>query len=205
MATTERVRVRDADGTVVGAELLLEAYRQRCFPMAEGRDGTFRWFRPATRAVITWDAFHVPRSLRRRAATGAVQLTRDQDFAAVIRACADRRETWISHQLEALYLDLHALGKAHSVEAWDADGSLIGGLYGLVLGGCFCGESMFHRVADASKLCVLHLVEHLQQREFALLDCQQQTPHMARFGAREIPDADYAALLENCLSLEPAF
>jgi len=192
--------VLDGDGTPVTPELVLEAYRSRCFPMADDRDGTFHWYRPDARAVITWDRWHVPRSLRKLARRRPYELTVDRAFERVITACADRRKTWICRDIETLYLALHDRGLAHSVEAWNADGELVGGLYGLAIGGCFCGESMFHTASDAAKLCVVHLVEGLQANGFSLLDCQQQTPHMARFGAYEISDEDYSTLLAACQS-----
>jgi leucyl/phenylalanyl-tRNA--protein transferase len=198
------MRVRDADGHAVTPDLVLEAYRQGCFPMAEGRDGRFRWFRPHRRAIITWDRWQVPRSLAKTARRRPYELSIDRACPAVIAACARRDETWICHDIEALYVELHHRGHVHSVEAW-WDGALVGGLYGLALGGCFCGESMFHEADDAAKLCVMHLVEHLRGRGFTLLDCQQQTPHMERFGAYEVDGADYAGLLAAALAQSPAF
>lgn len=187
--------VRDADGELITPELLLRAYANRCFPMADARDGPIGWYRPAKRAIITWDRFTVPRSLAKTARRKPYLITCDRAFAQVIAECADRSSTWISHGIEELYGELHRLGIAHSVEAWSADGALVGGCYGLALGGCFSGESMFHRADDAAKLCVLALVRHLQSRGFTMLDCQQQTPHMERFGAYEVTDRSYAAQL----------
>lgn len=192
---TGRQVVLDGDGNPITPELVLEAYRARCFPMADSRDGRFHWYRPQTRAVITWDRYTIPRSLRKVARKRPYVLSVDRAFERVIQACAERSETWISCDIEALYLALHHRGLAHSVEAWDRSGNLVGGLYGLVVGGVFCGESMFHRAEDASKLCVVELCDRLQAAGFGLLDCQQQTPHMARFGATEISDRDYADLL----------
>src|SRR5687768_13328609 len=137
--------IEDADGYPVTAEMILGAYRHRCFPMAEHRRGKLRWYRPATRAVITWDRFRIPDSLAKRMRRPPYAISVDGDFAAVINACAQRSSTWISGDIERLYCELHRLGHAHSLEARDADGELVGGLYGLAIGGCFCGESMFHR------------------------------------------------------------
>lgn len=191
--------ILDADGFPVTPAVVLEAYRQRCFPMADSRNGRMRWYRPPVRAVITWDRFTVPRSLDKVLRNRApFTITFDRDFARVIAACAQRRSTWISHDIEQLYGELHRQGHAHSVEAWDAAGGLAGGLYGLRIGGCFCGESMFHRAPDAAKACVVALVARLRARGFGLLDCQQQSPHMERFGAYEIGDDEYAALLDGC-------
>lgn len=187
--------ILDADGYPVTPELVVSAYWQRCFPMAASRQGRLRWFRPETRAIITWDRFKVPESLRKVMRHEPYRITVDQAFPQVIAACAARVSTWISRDVERLYVELHERRIAHSVEAW-RDTELVGGLYGLVLGSCFCGESMFHRADDAAKICVVHLVARLQRNGFTLLDCQQQTPHMARFGAYEIPDAEYALRLE---------
>ncbi len=190
--------ILDADGNPITPEVVLHAYRLRCFPMADHRRGRLRWYRPETRAVITWEAWKVPDSLRKRLKVSPYTITVDRDFPAVIAACAERTSTWISKDIEKLYIALHQQGRTHSVEAWDASGALVGGLYGLAIGGCFCGESMFHRADDAAKACVVHLVGILRERGFSVLDCQQQSPHMQRFGAYEIDDADYARLLEGC-------
>lgn len=192
------VVVRDIDGFPITPDTVLAAYWQRCFPMAEARDGAIAWYRPSTRAIITWDRFVVPDSLRKVLKRQPFQLSLDTAFASVIAACAERSSTWISRDVEALYSELHRRGIAHSVEARDAGGTLVGGLYGLALGACFCGESMFHHADDAGKACVVHLVGHLQARGFRLLDCQQQSPHMQRFGAYEISDRAYAGMLRAC-------
>ncbi len=196
-------RVLDADGYEVTAELVLEAYRQRCFPMADERQGRLRWYRPRLRAVITWDRWKVPDSLARTVRKQPFRITVDTAFATVIAACAERDTTWISRDIEQLYVALHQQGHAHSVEAWNPAGELVGGLYGLVVGGVFCGESMFHRATDAAKICVVHLVDRLQRNGFTLLDCQQQTPHMERFGAYEIEDEVYRGLVEAAVEERP--
>ncbi len=198
------MRIRDADGYPVTPELVLAAYRQGCFPMAEDRDSRFRWYRPVRRAIITWDRWKVPRSLAKTARRVPFTLTIDRACPRVIAACARRDETWICHDIEALYTELHRQGHVHSVEAWAGD-TLVGGLYGVAIGGCFCGESMFHDADDAAKLCVVHLAEHLRTRGFTLLDCQQQTPHMQRFGAYEVDADAYAGLLAAALTVDAAF
>jgi leucyl/phenylalanyl-tRNA--protein transferase len=186
----------DADGYPITPALVLAAYRQGCFPMADDRNGRLRWYKPNERAIITWDRYRVPKSLQKVARNRQpYRLTVDTAFAAVIAACAERTTTWISQDVEKLYSALHLQGHAHSVEAWNKDGVLVGGCYGLAIGGIFCGESMFHVAPDASKLCVMFLISRLQAHGFAALDCQQQTPHMERFGAYIIDDADYAALM----------
>jgi leucyl/phenylalanyl-tRNA--protein transferase len=195
--------VMDADGYPVTPELVLEAYWQRCFPMADHRSGRLRWFRPHARAIITWERWKVPDSLARTMRKEPYRITIDRDFPAVVAACAERQSTWICGDIERLYTELHRRGVAHSLEAWNAEGELVGGLYGLCLGSCFCGESMFHRADDAAKICVVRLVERLRANGFAMLDCQQQTPHMARFGAYEVTDQDYAARLERCREEKP--
>jgi leucyl/phenylalanyl-tRNA--protein transferase len=193
----------DDEGFPVTPDLVLSAYWQRCFPMADGRRGRLRWYRPETRAVITWESWKVPESLRKVMRKQPYRITFNRDFPTVIRECSARKSTWISHDVEQLYGALHQRGLVHSVEAWDDSGALVGGLYGLCLGSCFCGESMFHRADDAAKVCVVHLVERLQAQGFLLLDCQQQTPHMARFGAQEISDQQYASLLTQCHEIRP--
>jgi leucyl/phenylalanyl-tRNA--protein transferase len=195
---TDARLVSDVDGFPVTPETVLTAYRQRCFPMAESRGGPIAWYRPNRRAIITWDRFSIPRSLVKVLRHEPFRLTVDRAFPAVIAACAERSQTWISHDVEALYSALHRLGHAHSVEAWDGEGRLVGGLYGLAIGACFCGESMFHRADDAAKACVVHLVALLRRSGFRLLDCQQQTPHMERFGAYEVSDREYARLFAAC-------
>lgn len=198
-AAEEGEPVYDANGFPVNVETVVEAYLQRCFPMSEDRDAPLAWYRPVERAVITWDSWRIPRSLQKTWKQKPYIMTHDQDFAAVIRSCADREQTWIGRDIEELYCQLHHRAIAHSVEVWDQDGALVGGLYGLTLGAVFCGESMFHRAANASKLAVVYLVRHLQQQGFQLLDCQQQTPHMDRFGARVIDDRSYQQLFEAAI------
>ena len=154
--------------------------------------------------MLEFDDLHVSRSLGRVIRKGTYQVRVDEDFDGVIRACADREETWISAEIIDAYVRLHEAGKAHSVEAY-SEGKLVGGLYGVCLGGAFIGESMFARMRDASKVCFVYLVERLRERGFELLDCQIQNPHLARFGAREIPEREYLRRLEHALSLDRSF
>lgn len=198
------LKVCDADGHLITPDIVITAYRQGCFPMAQERGGPLSWYRPALRSIITWDHWKIPRSLAKVARHQPYTLTIDRACPTVIAACARRDETWISHDIEALYGELHRQGHVHSVEAWRGD-ELVGGLYGLAIGGCFCGESMFHDADDAAKLCVMHLVAHLQNKGFDLLDCQQQTPHMERFGAREVSADRYTELLRAALQTHPNF
>jgi leucyl/phenylalanyl-tRNA---protein transferase len=185
-------------------ELLVQAYCSGVFPMADHRGGRIGWYRPDPRAIIPLDAFHVPRSLRRTIGKGTFAVTFDRDFPAVIAACAEREETWISAEIIRAYTALHRLGLAHSVETWRGD-RLVGGLYGVALGAAFFGESMFSRETDASKVALVALVERLRQRGYTLLDTQYLTAHLARFGAVEIPRDEYERRLARALSAPRTF
>ncbi len=188
-------------------ELLVRAYCVGAFPMADGRDGPIYWYSPDPRAVIPLDTdgFKVPHSLQRRVRSGIYRITMDRAFEHVIRACAEPRpgavDTWINEKIIDTYLQLHHAGLAHSVEAWEEDqpDKPVGGLYGVALGGAYFGESMFHRQTDASKVCLVHLVEHLRARSFSLLDVQFVNPHLQQFGVIEIPRDDYLQELEHAL------
>jgi leucyl/phenylalanyl-tRNA--protein transferase len=185
--------------------LVVRAYRQGVFPMAL-EDGEIGWFSPDPRGVLPLDTFHVPARLARVLRSGRFEIVVDRDFEAVIRTCAERRDegTWISPEIIDCYLAIHRLGLAHSVEAWQ-DGRLVGGLYGVHLGGAFFGESMFHRVADASKVALAALVDRLVRRGFRLLDTQWVTPHLEQFGAVEIPRTEYLRRLRRALAVECSF
>ena len=190
----------------VTPDLVLRAYAAGVFPMAESR-GSDRmyWLDPALRGVLPLDAgFHLPRRLRRTALSDRFSVTVDRDFAGAIRGCAEpapgRADTWINQEIEWLFIELHRRGHAHSVETWAA-GRLVGGLYGVVLGGVFFGESMFSRVADASKVALVHLVARLRLGGFTLCDTQFLTAHLARFGAVEIPKAEYKQRLAAALEV----
>lgn len=181
---------------MIPAQLLLHAYRQAVFPMAM-ENGEITWFSPDPRAIIPLDAFHVPHGLRRTLKKGRFEIRVDTEFAAVMHACAQRKQTWINEEIVASYLAMHRLGYAHSVEAW-FEGRLAGGLYGLALGGAFFGESMFHEVTDASKVALHALVLRLRARGFSLLDTQWLTGHLSTFGAVEISRAEYQRRLSAC-------
>lgn len=181
--------------------LLVAAYRQGVFPMAV-EDGAIAWFSPDPRGVIPLETFRVPSRLARVVRRGVFTIRIDDDFERVIRACAhrgDRDSTWISEEIVEAYVELARLGLAHSVEAWQDD-QLAGGLYGVHLGGAFFGESMFHRVTDASKVALVALVDRLRARGFTLLDTQWITPHLEQFGAVEIPRAEYLRRLEDAIA-----
>src|SRR5829696_6387492 len=184
-------------------EVLESCYRAGAFPMDDGH-GRIGFYRSDPRSILELDALRVSKSLARVVRKGTYEVRVDHDFEAVIRACADRRDTWIGAEIIRSFVRFHELGKAHSVEAYKA-GALAGGLYGVALGGAFMGESMFSRVRDASKVCLVYLVNRLQERGYELLDCQIQNPHLARLGAREIPEHEYLRRLQHALSLECSF
>jgi len=168
-------------------------------------EGSVQWFSPDPRAIIDLGEFRISKNLGRRYRSGRFAIRVDTRFDDVIRACADRPEgTWISQEIIAAYGRLHSLGLAHSVESWSADG-LAGGLYGVALGGAFFGESMFHRRPDASNVALIALVERMRDRGFELLDVQFLTPHLERFGAREIPQAEYLTRLRAALAIDTSF
>ncbi|MFQ5463679.1 MAG: leucyl/phenylalanyl-tRNA--protein transferase [Phycisphaerae bacterium] len=183
---------------------LLTAYACGIFPMADESGGVC-WFAPDPRAIIELEAFKTTRSLRSVVRRGVFEVRMDTAFGEVMRACADRPEgTWISCDILEAYQALHRLGFAHSVEAWRGD-RLVGGLYGVALGGAFFGESMFHRATDASKVALVALVDHLRARRFALLDIQFLTEHLRQFGAIEIPRALYERRLAKAVRLPCTF
>jgi len=180
--------------------MMLRAYRHGLFPMAETRDSTrLYWLDPEMRGVLPLETFRIPRRLGRTVLSGPYEVTADVDFAAVIAGCATpapgRGETWINPQIERIFTRLHDEGHAHSVETW-RDGELVGGLYGVSIGGAFFGESMFSTARDASKVALAHLVARLRLGGFSLLDTQFVTAHLTQFGAVEIPRAGYRSLLD---------
>ena len=190
-------------------ELLLRAYAAGIFPMAESRNGTnIFWVDPEVRTILPFADFRVPRSLRKTVRRGPFEVRYDTAFARVIQACAEvtpaRRDTWINDEIIAAYSALHELGHAHSVECWRG-GKLVGGLYGVALGGAFCGESMFSRYTDASKVALVHLVARLKLGGFTLLDVQFVTDHLRRFGVAEIPARQYLRRLGEALEVSAAF
>ncbi|HET7227760.1 MAG TPA: leucyl/phenylalanyl-tRNA--protein transferase [Chthoniobacterales bacterium] len=188
---------------MIPPELLLQGYRLGIFPMAM-EDDSIEWFSPERRGIIPLETFHLPHAARRAWARKSFEIKIDSAFSDVIRACARRDETWINHEIVTSYENLHALGHAHSVEAWQK-GKLAGGLYGVAIGGAFFGESMFHDVTDASKIALAGLVERLKHQRFILLDTQWLTSHLLQFGAIEISRAKYLELLERALGLKRSF
>ncbi|MSP00903.1 MAG: leucyl/phenylalanyl-tRNA--protein transferase [Acetobacteraceae bacterium] len=184
-------------------DLLLRAYSIGLFPMAESRLGRkLHWLDPERRGILPLDRFHLPKRLARTVLSDRFEVTADTDFPATIAGCATsmegRDDTWINPQIERLFTELHHLGHAHSVEC-RLDGVLVGGLYGVALGGAFFGESMFSFVTDASKVALVHLIARLRLGGFRLLDTQFVTAHLTQFGAREIPRGLYKAQLADAL------
>lgn len=195
-------------------DLLLHAYASGYFPMADSADDPgYFWVYPELRGVIPLERFHLPRSLAKALRDGGFRVHVDRDFPAVIAACAEpsrnplsqRRNTWINAIICDAYTELHRQGFAHSVECYDAEDRLVGGLYGVRLKGAFFGESMFSRATDASKVALVHLVARLRAGGFALLDTQFLTPHLARFGTEEIPRGDYLRRLGAALTVVADF
>lgn len=194
-------------------QLLLGAYASGIFPMAENRnDPDLYWIDPDRRGILPLDQFHIPRRLRRTLRNEPYEVRCNTDFISVVSECAapsrHRPETWINTEIEALYGALHDMGFAHSVECWQTDSSgrrLVGGLYGVALGGAFFGESMFSRARDASKVALCHLVARLRLGGFTLLDTQFVTDHLSQFGVIEIDRADYKERLAEALQREARF
>lgn len=188
-------------------DLLLNAYSQGLFPMADP-DGQIYWYDPDPRAIIPLETFHTPRSLARTIHRGGFEVRFDTAFRAVMAACAEpgpgRETTWINDEFIKAYGELHQLGFAHSVETW-VKGELVGGLYGVSLGGLFAGESMFSRVQDSSKIALVHLIERLRAGDFGLLDTQFMTEHLRQFGTIEIPRREYRVRLAHALTRRARF
>jgi leucyl/phenylalanyl-tRNA---protein transferase len=186
----------------LSSERLISAYRHGIFPWPDSMlASAIPWVSPVRRAILEFESLHVPKNLHRsQRAHSGLRFTTDAAFSEVIAACAaafrpGQRGTWVTPPMVAAYTELHRLGHAHSVEAWQGQ-RLVGGLYGVTAGGVFTGESMFHLINDASKLCVLHLIDHLRARGATWIDIQQLTPHFALLGAREIPRAEFLARLK---------
>lgn len=202
-------RLADDFGLVgVGGDLeperLLLAYRQGIFPMYEEGE-PICWWSPNPRAIFELHGLRVSRRLARTIRSGKFQVTMDRCFTEVMIGCADRREgTWITREIIEAYTRLHQLGHAHSVEVW-SEGRLVGGVYGVAIGGFFSGESMFHRVRDASKVALFYLFEHLLRRGFDLFDTQILNAHTAALGAVTIPRREYLARLREALKMPVSF
>lgn len=197
--------------TEITADLLLHAYSQGVFPMAESAlSKEIYWVDPDMRGIIPLDNFHISKKLARKIKQCPFEVKVDSAFVDVMKACAivtnntERENTWINPQIVELYTELFDMGFAHSVECW-LDDKLVGGLYGVSIGGAFCGESMFHTVSDASKIALVYLVSRLRLSGYQLLDTQFITDHLSQFGAVEIPRENYKDLLDKALEAEANF
>ena len=188
---------------MIDPDLLIQGYRLGVFPMAMN-DDSIEWFSPDPRAILPLENFHVPHALRRLVGRKPFEITIDKAFSEVIKACAEREDTWINREIIESYVRLHEIGHAHSIEAWK-ENTLAGGLYGVAVGGAFFGESMFHRVTDSSKIALVALVKHLRARKFVLLDTQWLTPHLQRFGGIQISRSHYLRLLRRAVDLPRKF
>lgn len=184
--------------------VLIAAYRGGMFPMAMDNRGEIGWFSPDPRGVIPLDEFHIPNGLKRTLKKKPFEIRIDTAFSEVMKGCADRSTTWISREIVTSYEKLFELGYAHSVEAW-RDEELVGGLYGISIGGAFFGESMFSRTTDASKVALVGLINRLRERNFQLLDTQWTTEHLNQFGCREIPRYEYLHQLNRALLITTRF
>ncbi|WP_375258496.1 leucyl/phenylalanyl-tRNA--protein transferase [Citreimonas sp.] len=185
--------------SAVTPELLLHAYRSGIFPMAERHDDPeIFWVDPRRRGIIPLDGFRISRSLARRLRRNDYTVTLNRAFEDVVDACADRSETWINDEIRSLYTRLHHQGHAHSLEV-RIDGALAGGVYGVCIGGCYCGESMFSRQRDGSKIALAWLVDLLRRAGFSLFDTQFLTPHLASLGGVEVTRATYRRLLAEAV------
>lgn len=190
-------------------QIVLDAYSKGLFPMAENRrDKQLFWIDPEVRGILPLDNFHIPRSLKKKIRNNPFEVRFDHNFAAVIRACAQqkpkRRETWINDEIIELYTKLFCMRHAHSVECWQEE-KLVGGLYGISIGGAFFGESMFSSERDSSKIALVHLVARLNLAGFTLLDTQFITDHLKQFGAIEISRVEYHKILSGALNLDVGF
>jgi leucyl/phenylalanyl-tRNA--protein transferase len=186
-------------------DLLLRAYANGIFPMAESRDDPeLFWVDPQERGIFPLDGFHISKSLARRIRRGGYEITVNTAFAEVVEGCADRGETWINATISGLYAQLFARGHAQSLEVWQA-GTLSGGIYGVSIGSAFFGESMFSRQTDASKIALAYLVDRLRQADFVLFDTQFLTPHLASLGAVEISRAEYRERLFAAIARPASF
>jgi leucyl/phenylalanyl-tRNA--protein transferase len=190
-------------------DILLRTYAAGIFPMAESaEDPTLFWVDPETRGILPLEKFRVSRGLQRKLRRHLFEVRCDAAFEEVVRACAaktsERPTTWINEEIIRLYLGLHAMGHAHSVECWEG-GELAGGLYGVCIGGAFFGESMFSRATDASKIALAHLVARLRRGGYRLLDTQFVTSHLEQFGVTEIGRGEYQAILSSALAADASF
>ena len=184
------------------AATLILAYQQGIFPMPDPDSGEIQFYQPHMRAIIPLAGFHVSRSLRKKISKAEYFVKTDSNFSAVMQQCANRPETWITEAFFRAYGELHRAGCAHSLEIYQSD-ALVGGVYGVTLGSAFFAESMFHTVSNMSKIALYHLVCHLRERDFQMLECQFLTEHLASLGAIEISNESYLSRLDECLATAP--
>lgn len=193
------------DSQQLTPELLLRAYAMGVFPMTETRETPdVFWVDPKRRGVLPLGGFHISRSLARKLRQAPFEISYNRDFRGILEGCAERDETWINEVIFGLYLELHDMGFAHSVEVWERD-ELVGGVYGVALYGAFFGESMFSRRSDASKIALAYLVDRLRLDGFKLFDTQFITPHLSRLGAVEIARSEYRRRLQRALNAPARF
>ncbi|MFT4640305.1 MAG: leucyl/phenylalanyl-tRNA--protein transferase [Verrucomicrobiales bacterium] len=198
-----RIETEKIQPLIIEPSFLLQAYGQGLFPMGLD-DGEIGWFSPDPRGVIPLNNFHVPHGVKRFLKKSPFEIRVNTRFRDVMLGCSDRETTWIDDTVLESYCCLHQLGFAHSVETWEGE-RLVGGLYGVSIGGAFFGESMFSRVSNGSSAALVALVDRLNERGFILLDTQWTTPHLQRFGAIEIPRNDYMSQLERSAGLLVSF
>ncbi len=189
---------------IIDSEFLLNAYCNGMFPMADGKEGEIHWFSPEQRGIIPLDDLKISRSLRQALRKKKFAIRINSNFEATVRACAERDDVWISETIIQSYLRLHHLGHAHSVECWNNE-MLVGGLYGVTIGGAFFGESMFSRMTDASKVALAFLVKRMNERGFILLDTQYSNPHLVTLGCVEIPHREYMQRLQKAIQIDCHF
>lgn len=189
---------------MLNPDAIIDAYCNGYFPMADSKAGDISWYSPDPRAIIPLDAFKASRSLQRLIRKRAFEIRVDQSFSEIIDSCADRADTWISTEIINAYTVLHDRGLAHSVESWQGS-ELVGGLYGVAIGGAFFGESMFSRVSNASKVALVHLVDTLRLCGFSLLDTQFMNEHIRQFGTVEVSRSAYLKQLSMAVSLDRRF
>lgn len=196
---------------MITPSLILKAYRAGVFPMSDSRDDKeIFWLRPQIRGIFPMNNFHISKSNRKIIKHSDYYVTIDQDFKGVLLGCIESRTenrtgTWINHTIETVFIDLHAQGHAHSFETRNADGTLIGGLYGLSIGGAFFGESMFSNATNASKFALIACYQHLKQKNFQLFDTQFSNPHLKLFGCIDIDYQEYDILLKQAIHYPTAF
>lgn len=190
---------------MIPAHKLIEAYRNAVFPMATSATGPIQWYSADPRGIIDLNDVHYPKRLLRVIRQQKYLVKINTAFEEVIRGCADRSDTWISEDIIKSFLQMHQLGHAHSVETWSLENGLIGGLYGVTQAGAFFGESMFHRATNASKIAFYHLIQHLKDKKFVLLDIQMLTPLTESFGAINITADEYKKRLEHALKFNRSF